>query len=93
MTGQILIAGGGSSGHVFPGLAVMGELQTLGVGVHWLGAQRGLEVDLVGQRGVPITLLQAARAPSWAAITFGVTSGQRSSGASRLGGVHVRLVF
>lgn len=58
MTARVVVAGGGTGGHIFPGLAVVGELQTMGAQVHWLGAKRGLEAELVGQRGVPLTLVE-----------------------------------
>lgn len=67
MTRWALIAGGGTGGHIFPGLAVTQELEALGVACHWLGARRGLEAELVGKRGIPITLVDLegmqARAP------------------------------
>lgn len=58
MSRTIVVAGGGTGGHIFPGLAVVRELQTMGIKVHWLGAKRGLETELVGQRGVPMTLVE-----------------------------------
>jgi UDP-N-acetylglucosamine--N-acetylmuramyl-(pentapeptide) pyrophosphoryl-undecaprenol N-acetylglucosamine transferase len=57
MTAQVVVAGGGTGGHIFPGLAVVSELQAMGAQVQWLGARRGLEAELVGQRGVPLTLV------------------------------------
>jgi len=53
----VVVAGGGTGGHIFPGLAVVRELQAIGAEPHWLGARRGLEAELVGQRGVPLTLV------------------------------------
>ncbi|NOZ77880.1 MAG: undecaprenyldiphospho-muramoylpentapeptide beta-N-acetylglucosaminyltransferase [Acidobacteria bacterium] len=57
MTRRVIIAGGGTGGHIFPGLAVADELAAMGVAVHWLGASRGLESELVGARGIPLTLV------------------------------------
>lgn len=58
MSGAVLIAGGGTGGHIFPGLAVAKELAAMGVQVHWLGARRGLERELVARRGIPLTLVE-----------------------------------
>ncbi len=58
MSRTVLLAGGGTGGHIFPGLAVAEELASLGVGVHWLGARRGLEGELVGRRGIPLTVVE-----------------------------------
>ncbi len=57
MSRQVVVAGGGTGGHIFPGLAVAEELATMGVTVHWLGANHGLEAELVGGRGIPLTLV------------------------------------
>jgi len=57
MSRTVVVAGGGTGGHIFPGLAVARELQALGARAHWLGAKKGLEAELVGQRGVPLTLV------------------------------------
>jgi len=57
MTGPtrcVVIAGGGTGGHIFPGLAVADALAELGVECHWLGSRRGLEAELVGKRGIPL---------------------------------------
>ena len=71
MNRQVVIAGGGTGGHIFPGLAVARELRSRDVGCHWLGARRGLEAELVPERGLPITLVDLegmhARSPAAAA--------------------------
>jgi UDP-N-acetylglucosamine--N-acetylmuramyl-(pentapeptide) pyrophosphoryl-undecaprenol N-acetylglucosamine transferase len=75
----VVVAGGGTGGHIFPGLAVVRELQALGADVHWLGARRGLEAELVDQRGVPLTLVDVegihARAPAAAARAIALLPG------------------
>lgn len=71
MKRRVVIAGGGTGGHVFPGLAVARELKARDIEVHWLGARRGLEAELVPERGLPITLVDLegmqARSPAAAA--------------------------
>lgn len=57
MNPRVLIAGGGTGGHIFPGLAVAESLIDRGIDVHWMGARRGLESRLVSERGLPLTLL------------------------------------
>jgi UDP-N-acetylglucosamine--N-acetylmuramyl-(pentapeptide) pyrophosphoryl-undecaprenol N-acetylglucosamine transferase len=54
---RILIAGGGTGGHVFPGLALADALKALaGVEVVFCGTPRGLEKRLVPPRGYPLEL-------------------------------------
>ena len=57
MSPRVVIAGGGTGGHIFPGLAVARELKAREIDVHWLGARRGLEAELVAERNIPITLV------------------------------------
>lgn len=68
---SLLIAGGGTGGHVFPALAVAREwLRRRGAAyaarsegnrkVVFVGTERGLEVKLVPQAGMPLELIRAA---------------------------------
>src|SRR6266566_3815018 len=55
---RIVIAGGGTGGHVFPGLAIAAALQKLAdVEITFVGSPRGLEKDLVPARGFRLELL------------------------------------
>ena len=53
-TAGIVVAGGGTAGHVFPAIAVMQGLVDAGVdraGLHYMGAKRGVETSLIPQSG------------------------------------------
>ena len=56
--GLVLITGGGTGGHVFPGLATAEVLLEMGARVHWLGTRRGMEAILVPAAGIPISSLR-----------------------------------
>lgn len=53
----VLIMAGGTGGHVIPALSVAKELQKLGVTIHWLGTQNGIEADLVPAAGIELHCL------------------------------------
>ena len=53
-----VMAGGGSGGHVFPGLAVARELRLRGHNVRFIGTERGMESKLVPEAGFPLDLIE-----------------------------------
>jgi UDP-N-acetylglucosamine--N-acetylmuramyl-(pentapeptide) pyrophosphoryl-undecaprenol N-acetylglucosamine transferase len=55
----VLLAGGGSGGHVFPALAVGEELRVRGHRVSFAGSARGIEARLVPERGVEFHALRS----------------------------------
>jgi len=59
---KLLIAGGGTGGHVFPAMAIAREWLSRGSEreVVLVGTQRGIEMKLVPQAGLPLETLRAA---------------------------------
>jgi len=59
---KLLIAGGGTGGHVFPAIAIAREWMSRGSEreVVLVGTQRGIEMKLVPQAGLPLETLRAA---------------------------------
>ncbi|MCB0857071.1 MAG: undecaprenyldiphospho-muramoylpentapeptide beta-N-acetylglucosaminyltransferase [Solirubrobacterales bacterium] len=54
---NVVIAAGGTAGHVVPALAIADELRDSGVTVSFLGARGRLEADLVPKAGYEVDLL------------------------------------
>ena len=59
----VVIAGGGTGGHIFPGLAVAAEIRRLAPDLEltWLGGRKGQEGRIVPEHGLPIRYVAAAR--------------------------------
>ncbi|MFI5716640.1 undecaprenyldiphospho-muramoylpentapeptide beta-N-acetylglucosaminyltransferase [Nocardia sp. NPDC051750] len=62
---SVIVAGGGTAGHIEPALAVADALHRLapGIRVTALGTQRGLETTLVPERGYPLELIPPVPLP------------------------------
>lgn len=59
---RVLIAGGGTGGHVVPALAIARELRDVhGATVEFIGTSRGLEARLVPQAGFPLHLVRSGQ--------------------------------
>jgi UDP-N-acetylglucosamine--N-acetylmuramyl-(pentapeptide) pyrophosphoryl-undecaprenol N-acetylglucosamine transferase len=56
---HVILAGGGTGGHLYPALALGAALEARDpdVRVHYVGARRGVEARVLPTRGVPHTLL------------------------------------
>ena len=56
---SIIIAAGGTGGHIYPGIAVGSKLRDLGFNVVWVGAKLGMEAEIVERHSFkfsPITI-------------------------------------
>lgn len=54
---KIIIAGGGTGGHLFPGIAVAEELVARGHEVRFVGTAKGIEARAVPKAGYPLDLI------------------------------------
>jgi UDP-N-acetylglucosamine--N-acetylmuramyl-(pentapeptide) pyrophosphoryl-undecaprenol N-acetylglucosamine transferase len=57
---RLLIGGGGTGGHLYPGLAVAEEVKAAGGEVMFVGTSRGLEARVVPAAGYPLELLEVS---------------------------------
>lgn len=62
-TPRIVIAGGGTGGHVQPAVAVIEELERPGqeVDLHWIGSSTGLEREEAASRAIPFSVIQTGK--------------------------------
>ncbi|HEX5501766.1 MAG TPA: undecaprenyldiphospho-muramoylpentapeptide beta-N-acetylglucosaminyltransferase [Thermomicrobiales bacterium] len=59
---RLVIAGGGTGGHVGPGLAVVAALRRrVALDLLWLGTRDGVERRLAGEQGIPFRAIQAGK--------------------------------
>jgi UDP-N-acetylglucosamine--N-acetylmuramyl-(pentapeptide) pyrophosphoryl-undecaprenol N-acetylglucosamine transferase len=54
---KVIVAGGGTGGHLFPGMAVAEELVARGHEVRFVGAERGIEKTAVPKAGYALDLI------------------------------------
>lgn len=60
---RVLITGGGTGGHIYPGLAIAERLRERGDRVLFVGTARGLEKELVPAAGFELRLIPAQSLP------------------------------
>src|ERR687887_1708190 len=83
---RIVIAAGGTAGHVVPALAVADELRWRGADVVWLGGERS-EAELVPAAGYPlhqIAVKGLSRSNPLAAARAAALAGRASARAARV---------
>lgn len=67
---RVLIAGGGTGGHVIPALAIARELRdAYSAEVRFVGTARGLETKLVPEAGFPLELIQVGQLKNVSIVT------------------------
>lgn len=59
----IVIAGGGTGGHIYPGIAIARAIQKMdpSVEVHFVGTALGLESKIIPREGFPLHLIESGR--------------------------------
>lgn len=57
---HVLIATGGTGGHVYPALAVAEELMSRGVQVSWMGTQKGMESKILSSTSIPLYFISVS---------------------------------
>lgn len=58
---KIVLTGGGTAGHVTPNLALLPRLKDLGLEIHYIGTQKGIEYNLVRHEAVPYHVISAGK--------------------------------
>ena len=67
---KVLIAGGGTGGHIIPALAIADELKAhYGAEVLFVGTARGLESRLVPQAGYPLKMIEVGQLKNVSLLT------------------------
>jgi UDP-N-acetylglucosamine--N-acetylmuramyl-(pentapeptide) pyrophosphoryl-undecaprenol N-acetylglucosamine transferase len=77
MSRTVMVMAGGTGGHVFPALAIAGELRTARE-IVWLGTEKGIEARLVPAAGYPVEWIEV--------------EGLRGKGVGRWLGAPLRLL-
>jgi UDP-N-acetylglucosamine--N-acetylmuramyl-(pentapeptide) pyrophosphoryl-undecaprenol N-acetylglucosamine transferase len=67
---RLLIAAGGTGGHVLPAIAVIEELRARGVPLEilWIGSHKGVERDIAGSQGIRFATIQTGKLRRYLAL-------------------------
>lgn len=57
---RVLIAGGGTGGHLFPGIALAEQIVAAGGEVRFVGTERGIEARVVPEQGYGLELIEVS---------------------------------
>ncbi|MCB9753947.1 MAG: undecaprenyldiphospho-muramoylpentapeptide beta-N-acetylglucosaminyltransferase [Myxococcales bacterium] len=57
---RVMIAGGGTGGHLFPGIALAEEVRARGGEVVFVGTERGIEARVLPAQGWPLELIEVS---------------------------------
>lgn len=79
---RLLVAAGGTGGHLYPAIAVAERFRELAKGaeVIFVGTERGLESSIVPAAGFPLELVRAAPLrEDWSRASFGESRGSFSA--------------
>ncbi len=57
---RVMIAGGGTGGHLFPGIALAEEIRSRGGEVRFVGTKRGIEARVLPEEGWDLDCIEAA---------------------------------
>lgn len=85
---RVLMAGGGTGGHVIPALAIARELRdAYGAEIRFVGTARGLETRLVPEAGFPLELIRVGQLKGVSLITRARTMADLPLGVARCVGL------
>lgn len=92
-TVHVVLAGGGTAGHIEPALALADAMRRAEplVGITCLGTERGLETRLVPQRGYELALIPAVPLPRAVTPRLLTVPGRLASAVSAAAGVMERV--
>jgi UDP-N-acetylglucosamine--N-acetylmuramyl-(pentapeptide) pyrophosphoryl-undecaprenol N-acetylglucosamine transferase len=67
---RLVIAGGGTGGHVLPAVAVVEEIRRRGLAVEmlWIGGHTGVEREIAGANDIPFAAIQTGKLRRYLAV-------------------------